>query len=226
MYWNMRSTVLLPPFLTEAAILQGESDVGELLKIFARSITEWAKEEETTSKVDKDSNNDSFITIEADDAKLAKPGKAKQAAADTLNTISDDCEDVLAFLQAVAVKYPRVIAAPLSLCADKSMRLFPTMDRRQPTQSAQDGPTIPPGSHGHPDQRVDPVAHHGSAPPRHRHLARGGKIDKGVGRPPTNIPARHPGVERYHQNLHSDLNAPSTASSTRGMRRPFRTIFL
>ena len=39
-----RNAVLLPPFLTEAANLHGESDPGELLKIFARSITEWAKE--------------------------------------------------------------------------------------------------------------------------------------------------------------------------------------
>ena len=34
------NAVLLPPFLTEVAILHGESDAGELLKIFARSITE------------------------------------------------------------------------------------------------------------------------------------------------------------------------------------------
>ena len=35
-----RNAVLLPPFLTEAAILHGESDEGELLNIFARPITE------------------------------------------------------------------------------------------------------------------------------------------------------------------------------------------
>ena len=33
-YWTPRNAVLLPPFLTEAAILHGESDVGDLLKIF------------------------------------------------------------------------------------------------------------------------------------------------------------------------------------------------
>ena len=38
--WTPRNTVLLPPFLTEAAILHGKSDAGELLNIFARSITE------------------------------------------------------------------------------------------------------------------------------------------------------------------------------------------
>ena len=38
--------------------------------------------------------------------------------------------------------------------------------------------------------------------------ARDGKIDTGVRAPPTNIPALHPGGERYHRNLHSDLAAP------------------
>ena len=33
--WTPRNAVLLSPFLTEAAILHGESDVGELLNIFA-----------------------------------------------------------------------------------------------------------------------------------------------------------------------------------------------
>ena len=37
--WTPRNAVLLPPFLTEAAILHRESDVGDLLKIFACSIT-------------------------------------------------------------------------------------------------------------------------------------------------------------------------------------------
>ena len=32
--WTPRNAVLLPPFLTQAAILHGESDVGDLLKIF------------------------------------------------------------------------------------------------------------------------------------------------------------------------------------------------
>ena len=52
--WTSRNAVLLPPFLTEAATLHSDSDAGELLKIFACYITEWA------------SNADS--SIEADDA--------------------------------------------------------------------------------------------------------------------------------------------------------------
>ena len=45
--WTPRNAVLLPPFLRKAAILQGDSDAGELLKIFACSITESEKGGET-----------------------------------------------------------------------------------------------------------------------------------------------------------------------------------
>ena len=114
----------------EAAILHRESDAGEILNIFARSITEWAKEEETTSEADEDNFENSVVTIEAEDTNLANPGKAKHAAAETLTTISDDCDDVLAFLQAVAVKYPRVIADPLSLRADNCAGQMSNSPRR------------------------------------------------------------------------------------------------
>ena len=119
MDWTPRNAILLLTFLTEAAIIRRESDAGELLKFFARSIMDRAKEEETTSKADEANNDDSVITIKAKDAKSANPVKSKQAAAKTLTTIVDNCDNVLAFLQAVAVKYPRVIAVPLSLRADK-----------------------------------------------------------------------------------------------------------
>ena len=125
--WTSRNAVLTPPFLTEAPILHGESNAGELLKIFARSISEWASDADPSSEVDEASDDDSVVTIEAVEAKkpgkvkqastktaaaeAKNPGKAKQAsaetaAAETLATIADDCDDVLAFLQAVAVKSP------------------------------------------------------------------------------------------------------------------------
>ena len=47
-YWTPRNAFLLPPFLTKDVILHGESDAGKLLNISARSITEWAKDEDTT----------------------------------------------------------------------------------------------------------------------------------------------------------------------------------
>ena len=39
-YCMPRNSILLPPFLMEAAILNRESDAGELLNIFSSSITE------------------------------------------------------------------------------------------------------------------------------------------------------------------------------------------
>ena len=153
-YWTSCNTILLPPFLTEAAILHGESDAGELLKIFDRSITEWLSDADSLSEADEANDNNSVVMIEAAEAK-AKPGKAKQASAETaaaktLATIADYCDNVLVLLQAVAVKSPRVLAAPLSLRADKRARLVPTMDRRKPNQASHYGPTRSPGSHGRP----------------------------------------------------------------------------
>ena len=115
------------------------------MKIFSRSITEWASDADPSSKANKASDDNSVVTIEA--AKTKKPGKAKQASAKTaaaetknlgnakqasaetaaakmLATIANDCDDVLAFLQAVAVKSPRALAAPLSLCVDKRERVW------------------------------------------------------------------------------------------------------
>ena len=134
------------PFLTEVAILHSKSDAGELLKIFARSITEWALDTAPPSEANEASDGDSVVTVEAPEAsegkksrkskasaetpavEARKPVKSKQASADmaaakTLASFTVDCDDVLAFLQAVAVKSPRVIAAPLSLRADKKVRV-------------------------------------------------------------------------------------------------------
>ena len=60
--WTPYNAVLLPPFPTEAAILHVESDAGKHLKIFARSIMEWAKEGENTSEADDDNDKDIVIT--------------------------------------------------------------------------------------------------------------------------------------------------------------------
>ena len=123
-YWTPGNAVLLPLFLTKAAILHGESEAGEILKIFDCSITDWAKEGENASNADNDNNKDSVITIKAEDEKTAKTGKSEQATAKTLNTIADNCDEFLAFFQAAAVKSPQVITAPLSLRADKRTRVW------------------------------------------------------------------------------------------------------
>ena len=117
--WTPRNAVLLPPFLTEAAILHGESDAVEFLRIFARSITKWAKEGETASGEDGDNDKYRKSGVEAEDEKTTKEGKANQATTKTLATISEDCDDILSFLQAIVVKSPQVITSPLSLQADK-----------------------------------------------------------------------------------------------------------
>ena len=93
------------------------------MKIFARSITEWASDAEPPSEADEVSNDDSVVTVEAPEAsefekagnsktsaetpaaEARKPGKAKQAstetaATETLASFAVDYDDVLAFLQA------------------------------------------------------------------------------------------------------------------------------
>ena len=102
--------------------------MGKLLKIFDRSVTEWASDVGSLRKSDEANNNNSDVTIEAVESK-SKPGKAKQAsaktaAAETLATIADNFKDILAFLQAVSVNSHRFLAAPLSLRADKRARVW------------------------------------------------------------------------------------------------------
>ena len=67
--WTLRNAVLLLPFLTEAAILHGELDAGEILKIFARSITEWASDADFSSEADEANDDDIVVTIEAAESK-------------------------------------------------------------------------------------------------------------------------------------------------------------
>ena len=62
--------------------------------------------------------------MEVEDENTTKKVKAKQATTETLATITENCDDVLYFLQAVVVKSPQVTVAPLSLHADKSARVW------------------------------------------------------------------------------------------------------
>ena len=62
--------------------------------------------------------------MEAEKKKKTKTGMVKLSTTETLVTIADNCDDVLAFLQDVAVKYSHVIAATLSLRADKRARIW------------------------------------------------------------------------------------------------------
>ena len=97
--------------------------MGELLNIFACSITEWAKEGEDASGEDNDDNDKTEGGVDAEDKKKTKKVMAKQATSKMLATIVDNYGDVLAFLQAVAVKSPQVTASPLSLRAEKRVHV-------------------------------------------------------------------------------------------------------
>ena len=86
-----------------------------------------ASDADPSSEADDASDDDSVVTVKASEAKkpgktkqasvdtatakTKKPGKAKQsstktAAAETLASIAENCDNVLDFLQAVAVKFP------------------------------------------------------------------------------------------------------------------------
>ena len=109
------NAALLPSFLTEPAILDREMATENLLKVFARCIaTKGAEEEEEMFSEEEED----YITIEGGETYNRSEESAKENA-DTLATIADDCNDILAFLQAATVKSPRIIAAPLSLCTYK-----------------------------------------------------------------------------------------------------------
>ena len=115
--WTPHTAFLLPPFLTEEEILDRETTKEELLKIFARSITEISEEGEygDGDKDDKDSKEDKEVEEET----KKKTGKKKKSTTEMLATTAEDCNNVLDFLQAVVVKSLRVVAVPLSLQKDK-----------------------------------------------------------------------------------------------------------
>ena len=75
-YWTPRNAVLLPTFLIEAEITDGGSDVGELLKIFARSVTE--REEEGEEEFGDDDDDDENSSKEGEEAEESKKKKMKK----------------------------------------------------------------------------------------------------------------------------------------------------
>ena len=81
--WQSLNTVLLPPFLTEVAILHGESDAGELLKSFAWAITEWASDMAPPSEANEASDDDRVVTVEAIESSEGKKSGKPKASADT-----------------------------------------------------------------------------------------------------------------------------------------------
>ena len=76
------------------------------------------EEEEEENYGQKDDDN-SKEEEEAEEEMMKNTENNRKATSETLATIANDCNNFLAFLQAVAVKSAWVIAAPLSLRAEK-----------------------------------------------------------------------------------------------------------
>ena len=72
-----------------------------------------------------------------EEEKKKDTGKNNKSTAETFATISEDYNNVLDFLQAISVKSLRVIAAPLSLCAEKPSRVWfcRWLDKNSPHQT-------------------------------------------------------------------------------------------
>ena len=113
--WMARNAVLFPPFLTDTALNDRETTVEALLKIFTDRINNQEVEnaaDELDAEVERRSD--------AENKKSAKTRSTKDATArDTADGITTNCDNILLFFQAVALKAPRVHAASLSLQAKK-----------------------------------------------------------------------------------------------------------
>ena len=143
-------------------------------------------------------------------------GKTNQATAETFATIAYNCDNVLSFFQAMAVKLPQVTAAPLSIHAGKRAYLVMSLDRHKSHYAAQDGPPRSHRSHRNLDRRGNQATNRGSNPPCRCIPERGRKGDQGMRPSPTDVLARCP-VGKLHQqisiptsplpNLHRFLNA-------------------
>ena len=101
-----RNAVLFPPLLMEIALTARETAEEALLKIFAEGITNQEAEKAAEElDADKESRSDE------NKKKSAKTRSTKDAMArDTTEGIVSNCNDILAFPQAVALKSLRVQA--------------------------------------------------------------------------------------------------------------------
>ena len=95
----MLNAVLLPQFLTEAAILDRKTTAVILLKVFAKFTTIKGSEEEEDNLVKEEA--DEFI-IEEEDIEDKGYDRAKENS-EALATIAANCENILAFLQSIVV---------------------------------------------------------------------------------------------------------------------------
>ena len=150
------------------------------------------------------------------------------AAAKTLASIADDCDNVLAFLQAVAVESPRVLAAPLSLCMDKRVRVW---FQRCTDVNLTKPPTSAPQDYlGFTDVLTDVATRMHTAEVLRPAVAAQREMEKeSKGRTASHL---EPSASSWRRApppeppFRPRRFPPFTASSTRGTQRPFKLIFL
>ena len=101
------NSVLLLQFLSKAVILEGEMQGAELLKAFAVNILEQVLEA-TIEDLEKEDE----CNLDEDKTKATKSKAMRKVAMvrNATDEIASDCYDILAFIQAVAVKAPIVVA--------------------------------------------------------------------------------------------------------------------
>ena len=114
--WASMNSVLLPSFLTGAFVTDRETVVESLLKIFTDNINN----HEADNKPE-DIDKDKYIGSGEDKEKdYVKTRSTKGVTArDATVGIADNYNDIISFIQAVALKAPQVMAKPLFMQADK-----------------------------------------------------------------------------------------------------------
>ena len=114
--WASMNSVLLPSFLTGAFVTDRETVVESLLKIFTDNINN----HEADNKPE-DIDKDKYIGSGEDKEKDYVNTRSTKGvtARDATNGIADNYNDIIAFIQAVALKAPQVMAKPLFMQADK-----------------------------------------------------------------------------------------------------------
>ena len=102
--WKALSTILLPPLLTAAVVIEGELAAAELLNKLISNIPErglesttYELDSESTSRSDKEKN-----TKDTKDKVTGKPATVRN----TTDKIAANFDNILTFLQTVAVKGP------------------------------------------------------------------------------------------------------------------------
>ena len=112
--WTARNAVLFPLLLTEIALTVGETTAEVLLKIFTERITNHEVENAAEA-----SDVDEEIRSNEDNGKSKTRQTKYVMTRGATDRIAADCDNILTFPQAIALKASRVQAAPLSLREDK-----------------------------------------------------------------------------------------------------------